>query len=336
MFSDCGFLFRHAQICSEPTPEDVDTIVATFADTGFDAVIAVGGGSVLDGGKAVSAMLRERQPVIAFLEGVGTQAPSGDKIPFIAVPTTAGTGSEATSNAVIRRGGEDGFKKSLRHDNYIPDVALIDPELTLACPPQVTAACGMDAYSQLVEAYLSTKANPFTDSLALAGIQAIHASLLRAVEDGADLQARSGMAYGSYLSGIVLANAGLGTVHGFASVIGGQVNIPHGIVCGILMPETNRAALTKLRTDDKGNPALRKYTSLGQLVAAGRPAGEKTCQDIFIEHLHTLSDTLRLPGLGNFGLREEDLERIAEQTSNKYNPVHFSTRELTRILHSSL
>lgn len=331
-----GFRCHHASIHGEPTPEDIDSIALKLADVSLDAVVAIGGGSVLDGGKAVSAIMKEKRPVITFLEGVGTASPSGSKLPFIAVPTTSGTGSEATSNSVIRSFSGGGFKKSLRHDNYIPDVALIDPALTLACPPQVTAACGMDAYTQLVEAYLSTNSNPFTDSLAFEGIQAIHSSLPRAVADGNDLEARSSLAYGSYLSGIVLANAGLGTVHGFASVIGGLYDIPHGIVCGTLMAEINRATLAKLSRGDHDSPALKKYTRLGELVGDDRRGDEQRHQKLFIEHLQTLTRELQIPDLGDFGVKENDLEKIAGKTSNKYNPVQFNNKELVQILRNRL
>lgn len=327
-----GFHYEQVQICREPTPKDIDTIVGEYADKGIDAVIAVGGGSVLDGGKAVSAMLRENRSVVLFLEGVGTETPTGDKVPFIAVPTTSGTGSEATANAVLRELGNNGFKKSLRHDRYVPDIALIDPLLTLSCPHRTTVACGMDAYTQLVEAYLSTNANPFTDSLALEGIQSLLPALRRAAADGNDLQARAGMAYGSYLSGIVLANAGLGTVHGFASAIGGFFDIPHGVVCGTLMAETNRASLRKLKAAGSNKTAMEKYTVLGKLTGIQNKAGDEQYPNLFIEDLQSLTSHLALPGLGDFGVTENDLARIAEKTGNKYNPVSFSRDELVAIL----
>jgi alcohol dehydrogenase class IV len=214
-------------ISGEPSVEDIDSAVSKFRNQKTDAVVAIGGGSVIDAGKAISAMLGTRESVLEFLEGVGIKTHSGVKVPFIAVPTTSGTGSEATKNAVISRVGKEGFKRSLRHDNFVPDVALVDPELTVSCSPEITAASGMDCFTQLTEAYFSTKSNPFTDALALEGIKSIKTSLKESYINGGNIEARTGMSFAALTSGICLANAGLGAVHGFASSIGGMYNIPH-------------------------------------------------------------------------------------------------------------
>src|SRR5512133_1837873 len=162
-------------------------------------------------------MMYKQESVTWFLEGVGTMEHPGTKLPFIAVPTTSGTGSETTKNAVISNTGIKGFKKSLRHDNFVPDIAIIDPVLTVSCSPEITAACGMDCFTQLTEAFLSVKSGSLTDAIAIEGFKAIKRSLKKCYSDGHDLEARAGMSYAALTSGICLANAGLATVHGFAS-----------------------------------------------------------------------------------------------------------------------
>lgn len=329
-----GFSIDLYQIRGEPSPEDIDAICQKHEPRTIDVVVAIGGGSVLDAGKAIAAMLVERQPVITFLEGVGSRTPNGAKVPFVAVPTTSGTGSEATSNAVISRVGVDGFKRSLRHDNYIPDIALLDPSLTLGCPPPLSISCGMDTFTQLVEAYLSTKGSPLTDLLALEGIRRVVRSLEICCDNGRDQTARADMCYASYLSGIVLANAGLGAVHGLASAIGGVAAIPHGVICARLMAAANRATLKKLRETGENQEALRKYTLLGRLVGAMEDRGEAEAQDRFITYLERLTSSPHLTGLGG-GLAAREIELILAGSASKNNPVQLDRDELAEILRTS-
>lgn len=333
--SEAGHTYNLIRVTGEPSPADIDTVTAQYSAATVDAVIGIGGGSVLDAGKAISAMLVEQEPVRNFLEGIGTRQPSGKKLPFIAVPTTSGTGSEATSNAVISSVGENGFKKSLRHDNYIPDIALVDPELTLHCPRNLTVACGMDTFTQLVEAYLSTNGSPLTDALAMEGILCIIRSLTRACDNGNDIEARSDLAYGSYLSGIVLANAGLGLIHGFASAIGGLNTIPHGVVCGTLMAEANRLTLKHLRENDGDATSLAKYAELGRLTTEEN-LSDIEAQDRFIAYLTNLCDTLGIPKLGACGITERSFDAILRQTGNKYNPAPLTHKDHRQILQSRL
>jgi len=321
-------------ITNEPSPKVIDKIVAQLKNENISSVVAIGGGSVLDAGKAISAMFKEDGSVMDFLEGVGTKTPSGRKIPFIAVPTTSGTGSETTSNAVLSVVGPEGFKKSLRHDNYIPDIAFVDPKLTLTCPPSLTAACGMDCFTQLVEAYLSTNGSCLTDTFALQGIEAIARSLTLAYQENENIAARSDLAYAAMLSGIVLSNAGLGTVHGFASAVGGIVPVPHGVVCGTLMEAANRLTLTRLRQSDGENPALLKYSILGKIFSDHTQQSDIWYQDHFISTLTTLSSALEIPDLGQYQITDKTMENILSDTGNKYNPVDFDRNDLATILMS--
>ena len=264
---------------------------------------------------------------------MGDRQPSGKKIPFVAMPTTAGTGSEATKNAVISKMGEEGFKKSLRHDNYIPDYAIISPELAVNCPASVTAASGMDALTQLIESYLSTKSNPFTDMMALEGIQNVLESIESAVFNGSNLESREQMAYGAYLSGVTLANAGLGVVHGFAQPLGSLFPVPHGVVCGTLMGTANRITLEKaIEADDIF--LLHKFSRLGRFIS-----NEKDSHDLairFIEYIEELVDKLSIPKIGQYGIRKADFSLIIKHTSLKNHPVQLDESDLERILKERL
>jgi alcohol dehydrogenase class IV len=336
MLADLALTYSVVEMSGEPSPQLIDNIVADMRHNGCDMVLAIGGGSVLDTGKAVAAMMVEGGEVERFLEGVGTMAPSSRKLPFVAVPTTAGTGSEATANAVLSRVGPGGYKKSLRHPRYCPDVALVDPQLTSSCPESLTVACAMDCLSQLVEGYLSTQASPLTDALAREGITAAIGGLKAVMRGAIDLEARCQLSYAALLSGIVLANAGLGTVHGLAGAIGGRIAIPHGLVCGRLLAPCNRLTLDKLRTTAPQHAALAKYTELGRL-SSGRDDCDDSCyQDAFIAFLEELA---RHPALGDFtayGMSEVDLAAILSESGNKNNPLPLEVDEQRTILRSQL
>jgi len=330
-----GIEFSNAVISGEPSPSDIDEIVRRFSPEKIDLVIGVGGGSVLDAGKAVSAMMYRDVSVRRYLEGVGDLEHPGTKLPFFAVPTTSGTGSEATKNAVISEVGRDGFKKSLRHDNFVPDAAVVDPDLTISCPPDITAWSGMDCFTQLTESFLSDKSNEYSDALAWEGLKAISSSLRAACADGADIGARSGMSFAALTSGICLANAGLGAVHGFASSIGGMFRIPHGIICGTLMAPANALAVKILRKRPE-NSALEKYARLGQLFLGELNKTRDYYVDGFIRYLEQLGDELKLPGLGRYGIGEKEVGVICSQTESKNNPVKFDNEELAEIVTSGL
>ena len=333
--SNDNIIYR-GRIIKEPSPSDVDDIVMEYYGKDIDAVVGIGGGSVLDAAKAVSAMLRIGEPVREYIEGVGNKMHPGIKIPFIAVPTTAGTGSESTENAVISQVGKNGFKRSLRHVNLMPDIALVDPELTIGCPPEITSASGLDALTQLIESYVSVKANTFTDALAEEAIRLVIVHLPEALKNGKNISAREALSYSAMISGITLANAGLGVVHGFASSVGGCIDIPHGVLCGTLLGVTNRIILDALLTTDPDNPAISKYARLGRYFTDIRNLTEGEYAIQFIELLEKLVDELNLSRIGKYGLKAEDFEDIIDNTSQKNNPVKLNKDKLLQILRSRI
>ncbi len=336
-FSKLGVSWHNVSVEGEPSPDMIDRVSAEFRYTGINVVLAVGGGSVIDAGKAISAMLPREGSVFDYLEGVGAgKEHDGSKIPFIAVPTTAGTGSEATKNAVLSRVGPGGFKKSLRHDNFIPDHALVDPELTVSCPADVTAACGMDAFTQLLESFVSIKASPLTDGLARSGMTRMKSSLTAAYANGAtDISARADISYGALISGITLTNAGLGVVHGLASTIGGRWSIPHGVICGVLLEPVTRMNIRRLQEmGESGFGVLNKYAEIGRLVGGDEEAFRDRACDLLLECLAAWRCQLRLPLLSDYGLSRTDIPFISENTRNGNNPVKLTATEVTHILES--
>lgn len=328
--------FQLYKVGGEPTPQVIDKAVETFSSFAPDCVVAVGGGSALDAGKAISAMLPIKSGAKDYLEGVGSQKHPGTKIPFIAVPTTAGTGSEATKNAVISETGAHGYKRSLRHNNFVPDVAVVDPALAIGCPAITTASSGMDAFTQLLESCLSTAANPITDSLAAHGLTRIAKSLKRAYADAENLDARTDMALAAYLSGITLTNAGLGLVHGMASPIGGFFEIPHGIICSALMGPANKITVRKLRAADRLPEALKKYATIGKIFAGEEGKSDRYYVDALLARIESLTVDMNIPGLLEYGVARDDFRKIVDATDNKNNPVKLDAEEITEVLEMAL
>jgi len=327
-----GIIFHLVQIGGEPSPDVVDSVIRQYSSKHIDLVAGIGGGSVLDAGKAIAAMMYRSEPVSYFLEVVGTRQHPGTTLPFIAVPTTSGTGSEATKNAVLSSVGENGFKRSLRHDNFVPAIALVDPSLTINCPKNITAASGMDCFTQLLESYLSDKAVEYTDALALEGLKAIKTSLLRAYQDGTDIEARKGISFAALTSGICLANAGLGSVHGFASSVGALFDIPHGVICGTLMAKANELNVRELRRNTVNKEALMKYSLLGELFSSQTGKNDDFYIDFFISHLEELTEKLKIPKLSEYDVTKGDLGKICKSTDIKNNPVKLSYDQLAEIL----
>jgi len=328
--ADC--IFKTAGIQGEPSPDLIDQLVQEFRSWKPDLVIAVGGGSVLDSGKAIAAMLPSGEPALQYLEGIGTKKHHGLKTPMIAVPTTAGTGSEATKNAVLSQVGEKGFKKSLRHDKFVPEIAVLDPELTFSCPPETTAASGMDCLTQLIESYLSTTANPFTDALALPAIADVLKYLPIVFNRPVDIEGRAAMQYAAYSSGITLAGAGLGTIHGIASALGGIVDVPHGVICGTMMARINEITLQKLLASEPSGIAMKKYITIAELISARNKITYEDCTYLIPAYLSELTEKLQIPKLSKFGVQHEHILKAIPLTENKNNPVPLTFEELKEAL----
>jgi alcohol dehydrogenase class IV len=333
-FTDRGCVVTHRTNGGEPSPDRVDEIGADFRADGVKAVLGIGGGSILDAAKAAAVAARVEGSIREYLEGVGTRRPDGRTLPMVAVPTSAGTGSEATKNAVLSEVGPEGFKKSLRHDNFIPILALIDPELAVSAGPEVTAASGLDAITQLLEAYISTKASIFTDSQAETGLRLAGASFPTAVQDGEDLNGRGDMAYAAFMSGVCLANAGLGIVHGAASAAGAATGIPHGVFCGnLLVPALRRTVDRLSRLGETSGMAARKLRRAAALLRGEEPNASSPAEmEDLISRLEEFLAISPLSRLSAYGFTEDRLDVVAERSGLKNHPVEFSQRDVRDML----
>ena len=331
----------HCCITGEPSPQMVDDIVREFAKSEIDVVVAIGGGSALDAGKAIAGLLKVNRTVMDFLEGVGPELPyKGPAVPFIAVPTTAGTGSEATKNAVLSEQGLNGFKKSFRHDKLVAEYAIVDPQLLASCPKSVIAANGMDALTQLIESVVSVKANAFTDSLAISGLRAARDGLLAWYELGSEAHdAQDKMAYAALISGITLAQVGLGSVHGLASPLGAFYPIPHGVVCGTLVASATKMNIDTMLVREPDNPALEKYATIGQIMCEKKFAQSEQAWGALVKLLEQWTLKMQLPRLSQLGLSNEALDQVVANSrgsSMKTNPIVLSDSEIKSILQQRL
>lgn len=332
-----GIAYEQLPVPGEPSPAFVDEAARRRRSFDVDVVVGIGGGSALDAAKAIAGLLRVDHSVLDFLEGVGPELRyPGPATPFIAVPTTAGTGSEATKNAVLSVAGERGFKKSFRDEQLVAQYAVIDPELLASCPASVIAANGMDALTQLIESYVSTRANPLTDALAESGMRAVRDGLLGWYRNQGDVgAARAAMAYAALLSGITLAQTGLGSVHGLASPLGAYFPIPHGVVCGTLVAAATDINVAALRARDPHGIALRKYACVAELLCDTKFTDDSAAHDRLIGLLDDWTVQLNLPRLTNYGVRSADLDRIVANSrgsSMKTNPVVLDDREIREIV----
>ena len=322
------------QVHGEPT---IDVVRAGMEVARHcDMVIGLGGGSVMDTGKAIAALVTNPGEITDYLEVVGRGQPLVNApLPYIAIPTTAGTGTEVTRNAVIEA-TEQNVKVSLRSPLMLPRVALIDPELTYHLPPEITAASGLDALTQCIEPFVSIKANPMTDAVCREGIRHAARCLRRAYENGSDAEARQGMSFAALCGGLALANAGLGAVHGFAGPLGGMLHAPHGAICARLLPFVMEANLQALEKRQPGHPAIERYREIAKLLTGDESA---TAQE-GIEWTSRIVNDLKIPNLIQLGISRaqfpEAVEKTLKSSSFKGNPIPLHAAELTEILEKAL
>jgi alcohol dehydrogenase class IV len=324
-------------VTGEPEISAVESGVTLAKKENCDCIVGFGGGSALDAAKAIAAMLANDGDLLDYLEIIGRGKPlTKPSAPFIAIPTTAGTGSEVTRNAVLSS-PEHGLKVSLRSPLMLAKIALVDPELTYDLPPAITARTGLDALTQLIEPFVSSRANPMTDGLCVEGLVRAARSLRFAFHDGQNKSAREDMALASLFGGLALANAGLGAVHGFAGPIGGRFpQAPHGAICAALLPRAMRANIHALRLRDSQNQALKRYDQIAR-ICTGDP---HAAADAGVDWVHQLVDDLQIPRLETYGIKSEHVDELvrkaAQASSMKANPITLTPEELAETLRQSL
>jgi alcohol dehydrogenase len=331
-------------VSGEPSPADVEDALSRFRGQGVDVVLGIGGGAALDTAKAIAGLLPVETELMDHLEGVGRGvAYGGTALPLVAVPTTAGTGSEATRNAVITERGPGGYKRSFRDESMVPADAVIDPDLLASAPSTLIAANGLDALTQLLEAFTSQRSTPFTDALARDGLAAVESGLLAWYTDPEGPEApaaRSQMAYAALLSGVCLANAGLGAVHGLASPLGARLPIPHGMACGTVLWQVMRTNILALDARDRGSAALPKYAEAGRILAQLPPGTSDDVAHVgLVEILEHWVRSLDVPSLSAFGMSAGQIPAIVADSpgsSMRTNPVALTDGELTAILEAAL
>jgi alcohol dehydrogenase class IV len=319
-------------VAGEPDLEIVKQGVERAVSAQCDLVLSIGGGSALDAGKAIAAMRTNPGDLLDYMEIIGAGKPLREpSAPFIAIPTTAGTGTEVTRNAVLASHAHR-VKASLRSPFLLPKIALVDPELTYALPPAITASTGLDALTQLIEPFVCARAQPMTDVLCAEGMRRVAHSLRAAFADGQNAVAREDMSLASLFGGMALANAGLGAVHGFAGPIGGLFDAPHGGICAALLPHVMEANIRALRERAPGDEALQRYGLVARTLT-GNPAATA---DEGVEWVRQLVADLRIPDLSTYGLTPANstvvMEKARQASSMKANPVLLSPEELSAIL----
>lgn len=327
-----GVSFKIFSVQGEPTTTQITDGVKSARPFKPDCVIGFGGGSALDAAKAIATLLTNTGDIFDYLEVIGAAKPLTEKpLPCIAIPTTAGTGSEVTRNAVIQSQAH-GVKVSIRHLNMLPCAAIIDPELTLELPPDVTASAGLDAFTQVIEPYVSQRSNPMIDAICREGIRLAATALRKAYVNGHDHDARHDMCLVSLFGGLALANAGLGAVHGFAGPVGGMFPAPHGAVCARLLPAVIEANIRALQTREPDHPALQRYDEIARWVTGSTEARAEDG----IRWIQRLCEELQIPPLRASGIRAghipELVKKAAESNGMKTNPITLTEDELGAIL----
>jgi alcohol dehydrogenase class IV len=328
--------YASLRVSAEPTVELARQGAVIAREFGAEFVIGFGGGAAIDAGKAVAALAANPGDPLDYLEVIGRGMPLANApLPYIAIPTTAGTGAEVTRNAVLSSTAH-GVKVSLRSPLMLPRVALIDPVLMVTLPAAITASTGMDALTQVIEPFVSNAANPMTDVFCRDGIARAARSLRRAYQDGNDIDAREDMALTALFGGLALANAKLGAVHGFAAPIGGMFDAPHGAVCAALLAPVMHANIAALRSQIPWHPALERYAEIARLLTGNAEAKAEDGAD----WVRILTRDLGIPGLANYGIKPEAFAEIAEKaaqaSSMKGNPIELTAAELSGILAEAL
>ena len=323
-------------VSSEPSTSLVSEGVQRAREANCDVVIGFGGGSVVDTGKAIAALLTNGGEPLDYLEVIGRGKPITKRAaPYIAVPTTAGTGAEVTRNAVLAS-PEHRVKVSLRSPLMLPQVAIVDPEVTTSMPPEITASTGLDALTQVMEPFVSHMANPLTDAICREGLIRASRSIRRAYQDGNEALAREDMALASLMGGLALANAKLGAVHGFAGVIGGMYPAPHGIVCARLLPYVMEANVRTLQERASASPLLTRYKLTAEILTGDSEATPATG----VDWIHKLCEHLSVPRLSEFGITPDDFPLLVEKSqrssSMKGNPIDLTDDELTGVLNQAV
>jgi alcohol dehydrogenase class IV len=335
ILKQAGVLSETFQIMGEPDVPSIEKGLEKARSFGPDFVVGFGGGSVIDAAKAIAALKTNPGCLMDYLEVIGRgQKIKNPPLPMIAIPTTAGTGSEVTRNAVIAS-PENQVKVSIRSPLMIPQVAIVDPELTVSMPPSLTASTGMDALTQVIEAYVSNRANPMTDIIAREGILLGARSLPRVFDNGRDITSREDMALCSLFGGLALANGGLGAVHGFAGPIGGLFNAAHGEICASLLPYVVKANITALNRLESGDDIKRRYIDIARMLT-GNPDAEINDGVVWLEGL---LDRLEIPGLSAMGVERAEFGNIIAKakasSSMQKNPIKLEDAELFAILEAA-